>query len=236
VRRAPAVLLVALASAAAGCGGSSGSATTATSSAGAGTTASTATDTTTTASASGCTTVTPKKVTKPSYKKPQKVLRKAQPASVVMDTNCGTITIVLDPKRGGPIPNSIAFLATKRFFDGLTFHRVVPDFVLQGGDPTGTGSGGPGYSVVGPVPSGYRYRLGDVAMAKTGAEPPGTAGSQFFVISGPSGVGLPTDYGVVGHAADAASLATIARINALGTGDGPPSSPVVIARARLHRG
>jgi cyclophilin family peptidyl-prolyl cis-trans isomerase len=153
-----------------------------------------------------------------------------------MQTSCGPITIRLDRARGGPIPNSIAFLVTKHFYDGLTFHRVVPGFVLQGGDPKGDGTGGPGYTVVGPVPAGYHYHLGDVAMAKTQVDPPGTAGSQFFVISGPAGVSLPTDYGLLGHAHDAASLATIRKINALGVSDGPPSQPVYIVSARLQTG
>ena len=104
-----------------------------------------------------------------------------------MRTSCGTIRIALDPKAGGPIPNSVAYLVTQGFYDGLTFHRVVPGFVLQGGDPQGTGSGGPGYQVVGPVPAGYQYKLGDVAMAKAGNEPGGTAGSQFFVVSSDEG-------------------------------------------------
>jgi cyclophilin family peptidyl-prolyl cis-trans isomerase len=155
-----------------------------------------------------------------------------------MSTNCGTIRIVLDRKLGGPIPNSIAFLATKHFFDGLTFHRVVPDFVLQGGDPKGDGTGGPGYQVVGALPGSYRYKLGDVAMAKTENAPSGAAGSQFFVISGAQGMRLPPLYGLLGHAADSASLATIKRIAALattacGSSDCPPSKNVWIATAKL---
>jgi cyclophilin family peptidyl-prolyl cis-trans isomerase len=231
-RAGAAALAVVLA--AAGCGGSG-------SSSDAGTTATTAStappaDSGTTATTTGCRSVTPQQPHKPSYSKPGKVLRKGQRARIVLTTNCGAITIVLDQKRGGPIPNSIAFLVTKHFYDGLTFHRVVPDFVLQGGDPNGDGSGGPGYSVHGPVPAGYRYKLGDVAMAKTQVDPPGTAGSQFFVISGAQGAALPTDYGLLGHAADAASKRTITRIGALAVADGPPSQPVVIERAVLHKG
>ena len=103
------------------------------------------------------------------------------------DTSHGPINVVLDPDLGGPIPNSIAFLATKGFYDGLSFHRVVPGFVLQGGCPNGTGTGNPGYEVVGTPPRFYEYKVGDVAMAKTGVAPPGASGSQFFVISGKSG-------------------------------------------------
>jgi len=192
------------------------------------------------ASAAGCTSVKPAAAgkPKPSYKKPATVLAKSKRYAIVMSTNCGAIRIVLDRKLGGPIPNSMAFLATKHFFDGLTFHRVVPDFVLQGGDPRGDGTGGPGYQVVGALPSSYHYKLGDVAMAKTENAPSGAAGSQFFVISGAQGMRLPPLYGLLGHAADSASLATIKRIAALattscGSSDCPPSKNVWIATAKL---
>ena len=173
---------------------------------------------------------------KPSYAKPEQVLRAGTSYAIVMKTSCGTIFIELDPKAGGPIPNSIAFLASKGFYDGLTFHRVVPDFVLQGGDPQGNGSGGPGYQVVGPVPAGYQYKLGDVAMAKTETDPAGAAGSQFFVVSGSQGEQILTAqpvYGILGHAADQESLATIKRIAALAVTDGAPSKPVWIISAKV---
>jgi cyclophilin family peptidyl-prolyl cis-trans isomerase len=176
---------------------------------------------------------------KPSYRKPANVLVKGKRYAIVMNTSCGRIRIVLDRKLGGAIPNSIAFLAQKRFFDGLSFHRVVGDFILQGGDPKGNGTGGPGYQVVGKLPSSYRYKVGDFAMAKTAVDPSGAAGSQFFVISGSQGTRLPPDYGLLGHATDSASLATIKRINGLATlacGDSqgcPPRQAVWIDTARL---
>jgi cyclophilin family peptidyl-prolyl cis-trans isomerase len=192
------------------------------------------------AQAAGCSSTKPAAAgkPKPSYKKPATVLAKNTRYAIVMTTTCGPIRIVLDRKLGGPIPNSIAFLATKHFFDGLTFHRVVAGFVLQGGDPRGDGTGGPGYQVVGRLPSTYHYKLGDVAMAKTQNDPSGAAGSQFFVISGPEGMQLPPDYGLLGHAADSASLATIKRIAALattacGSSDCPPSKEVWIVTAKL---
>ena len=97
-------------------------------------------------SAATCTSTKPAAAgkSKPSFKKAATVLAKGKRYAVVMNTTCGTIRIVLDRKLGGPIPNSIAFLATKRFFDGLTFHRVVADFILQGGDPKGERHGRPG--------------------------------------------------------------------------------------------
>jgi peptidyl-prolyl cis-trans isomerase B (cyclophilin B) len=193
------------------------------------------------ASSAGCSSAKPPTAGKPrpGFKKPATVLAKGKRYAIVMRTTCGTIRIVLDRKLGGAIPNSIAFLAKKHFYDGLTFHRVVADFVLQGGDPRGDGSGGPGYQVVGTPPRSYRYKLGDFAMAKTASAPAGGSGSQFFVISGAGGTQLPPDYGILGHATDNASLATIRRIAALatlacGNSQGcPPSRPVWIITARL---
>jgi peptidyl-prolyl cis-trans isomerase B (cyclophilin B) len=176
---------------------------------------------------------------KPSFKKPGNVLAQGKRYAITMTTTCGVIQIVLDRKLGGPIPNSIAFLAGKRFYDGLTIPRVIGGYIEQGGDPKGDGSGGPGYQVVGKLPSSYRYKVGDVAMAKTSIAPSGAAGSQFFVISGRDGSQLSPDYGLLGHATDKASLATIARIDALSTtacGDPngcPPSKKVWIVSARL---
>jgi cyclophilin family peptidyl-prolyl cis-trans isomerase len=175
---------------------------------------------------------------KPSFKKPGTVLAKGKRYAIVMTTTCGALRIVLDRKLGGPIPNSIAFLSSKHFYDGLTFHRVIGGYILQGGDPKGDGSGGPGYEVVGPPPDSYRYKVGDIAMAKTAIAPSGSAGSQFFVISGRSGSQLSPDYGLLGHATDRASLATIKRIDSLSTDacglDGcPPVRKVWIVSTRL---
>jgi peptidyl-prolyl cis-trans isomerase B (cyclophilin B) len=192
-------------------------------------------------SSAGCSSAKPAAAGEPraSYKKPATVLAKGKRYAIVMRTSCGTIRIALDRKAGGAIPNSIAFLVTKRFYDGLPFHRVVADSILQGGDPRGDGRGGPGYEVVGTPPSSYRYKVGDVAMAKTAAAPPGSSGSQFFVISGAGGTRLSPDYGILGHATDKASLATIGRISALATlacGNPQgcaPSHPVWIVTANL---
>jgi cyclophilin family peptidyl-prolyl cis-trans isomerase len=117
------------------------------------------------------------------------------------------------------------------FFDGTTFHRVVPGFVIQGGDPTGTGAGGPGYQTVDPPPQSAAYTRGVVAMAKTAVEPAGTSGSQFFVVTG-ANVGLPPDYAIVGKVT--AGLKAVDAIAALGVGDGPPSQPVVIRKVTVE--
>ena len=152
---------------------------------------------------------------------------------LVFETNCGPFTVTLDPATAPNTSASLVALARDGFFDGLGFHRVVPGFVIQGGDPTGTGTGGPGYQTVDVPPPGAQYLQGVVAMAKSGAEPPGTAGSQFFVVTGVD-AGLPPDYAIVGKVTD--GLATTLKIDALGTGDGPPSMPVVIEKVTVEAG
>lgn len=115
-----------------------------------------------------------------------------------LETTKGTIDIELDVARAPLTANSIAFLTGEGFFDDLTFHRVVPGFVIQGGDPKGDGTGGPGYTCVEEPPSDLVYEEGIVAMAKTNAEPRGASGSQFFIVSGPEAANLPPDFALVG--------------------------------------
>jgi cyclophilin family peptidyl-prolyl cis-trans isomerase len=126
--------------------------------------------------------------------------------------------------------SSIAYLADKKFYDGTVFHRIVPDFVIQGGDPTGQGSGGPGYSTVDKPPSNASYKKGIVAMAKTGDEPAGTAGSQFYVVTG-ADAGLPPDYAIVGKVTT--GLDVVERIGKLGDSAEQPTFPVVIQSFRV---
>jgi cyclophilin family peptidyl-prolyl cis-trans isomerase len=155
----------------------------------------------------------------------------AKTYSLVVETNCGSFTIELDQKSAPKTTASLVSLAREGFFDSTTFHRVVPDFVIQGGDPTGTGTGGPGYSTVDAPPAGAKYTRGVVAMAKTGAEAPGTSGSQFFVVTGDD-VGLPPEYAIVGKVTE--GFDSVIAIEALGTGDGPPSQPVVIEKVTVE--
>ena len=145
--------------------------------------------------------------------------------TLTFDTSCGSFTITLDPTLAPETTASLVALANAGYFDDTVFHRVVPGFVIQGGDPTQTGAGGPGYSTVDVPPSGSAYSRGVVAMAKAGVEAPGTAGSQFFVVSGDD-AGLPPEYAIVGEVTD--GMDTVERIDALGVGDGPPSQPVVV--------
>jgi cyclophilin family peptidyl-prolyl cis-trans isomerase len=128
-------------------------------------------------------------------------------------TNLGSFTIRLDVKDSPCTTSSFAALVRKKFFDGTIFHRIVPGFVIQGGDPTGTGQGGPGYTVVDVPPSDATYRKGVVAMAKTSVEPAGTAGSQFFVVTG-ADAGLPPDYALLGKVTK--GMQVVERIGRLG--------------------
>ena len=186
----------------------------------------------TTAAASGpCETVeAPEPKPDGGQEPPVGLLDSAKTYKLVVKTNCGSFTIQLDQKTAPKTAASLVSLADSGFFDGTTFHRVVPGFVIQGGDPTGTGTGGPGYKTVDVPPPGTAYTEGVVAMAKAGFEAPGTAGSQFFVVTGPD-AGLPPEYAVVGKVTD--GLATVFAIDKLGTGDGPPSQPVVIEKVTV---
>ena len=145
--------------------------------------------------------------------------------TLTFDTSCGSFTVTLDPEQAPKTAASLVALANAGYFDETIFHRVVPGFVIQGGDPTQSGSGGPGYSTVDVPPSGSAYTQGVVAMAKSGVEAPGTAGSQFFVVTG-ADAGLPPEYAIVGEVTE--GMDTVLRIDALGVGDGPPSQPVVV--------
>jgi peptidyl-prolyl cis-trans isomerase B (cyclophilin B) len=159
-------------------------------------------------------------------KKPTRELDAGTTYTVTVKTNCGRFSWELDVDAAPKTSASIVALAEKDFYDGTVFHRIAPEFVIQGGDPTGTGSGGPGYKTRDKPPGGTRYRKGVVAMAKGGDEPAGTAGSQFFVVTGPRGGDLTPDYAVVGKVTK--GLDVVERIGALGTQDERPTQVVVI--------
>jgi peptidyl-prolyl cis-trans isomerase B (cyclophilin B) len=141
------------------------------------------------------------------------LLDRAKTYTATVQTNLGTFAFELDTKDSPCTTASFALLVRQRFFDGLTFHRIVPGFVIQGGDPNGNGSGGPGYTVVDTPPSDARYVRGVVAMGKTDAEPPGTSGSQFFVVTG-ADAGLQPDYALLGRVTR--GLDVVERIGRLG--------------------
>jgi len=163
-------------------------------------------------------------------KKPTSKLAADKTYEVTFETNCGTFKFELDQETSPNTAASFASLVEKGFFDDLTFHRVVPGFVIQGGDPTGTGTGGPGYSTRDVPPRNARYVKGVVAMAKAGNEPAGTAGSQFYVVSG-ADAGLTPDYALLGEVTS--GIETVELIDQQGVGHAPPSIPVVIEKATL---
>jgi peptidyl-prolyl cis-trans isomerase B (cyclophilin B) len=163
-------------------------------------------------------------------RKPTERLAAGKTYKLVFDTTCGSFTVTLDQRHAPHTTASLVSLAKAHFFDGTTFHRIVPGFVIQGGDPTGTGNGGPGYSTVDVPPADATYTKAVVAMAKTATEPPGTAGSQFFVVTG-ANVGLPPEYAVVGKVT--AGLEAVARIDKLGGPDEQPQRPVVIRKVTV---
>jgi cyclophilin family peptidyl-prolyl cis-trans isomerase len=166
--------------------------------------------------------------------KPTSNLDAGKTYEVTVETSCGSFTIRLDQKAAPNTAASFASLAKKGFYDGTVFHRIVPGFVIQGGDPTGTGTGGPGYSVVDKPPADATYTRGVVAMAKTGDEAPGTAGSQFYVVTGQD-AGLPPEYALLGKVVKGMDVAM--KIDSLGdpqsAGAGTPLQTVVIEKATL---
>jgi len=151
--------------------------------------------------------------------------------AAVIATNKGDFTIELDAERSPIATNNFVFLARHRYFDDTECHRIIPDFVIQCGDPTATGTGGPGYTIADEPPPPGAYELGSIAMARTAA--PNSAGSQFFVITGPSGVALPPEYALFGQVVDGFD-GTVREVAAAGTpGAGVPSERIVIESVRI---
>jgi cyclophilin family peptidyl-prolyl cis-trans isomerase len=154
-------------------------------------------------------------------------LSKSKTYIATVSTTCGDFEITLDAKRAPITGGSFKYLADQKFFDGTTFHRIVPGFVIQGGDPAGTGEGGPGYSVEEAPPSDLKYTKYLAAMAKTGQEPAGTSGSQFFVVTGDGAAQLPPDYALLGEVTKGQEVVdTIGGIQA--DGNGTPAAQVII--------
>lgn len=159
------------------------------------------------------------------------------PATAVVETSCGTFEIALDTARAPKTTSSFASLADQGYYDDTAFTRVVRDFVIQGGDPTGTQTGGPGYTVDERPPRDLSYLRGTAAMAKTAADPPGRSGGQFFIVVAPADAGLPPDYALLGEVSS--GLDVVERIESLGDpsgADGPPLEPVVVKTITIRRG
>lgn len=201
-------------------------------------TSTTAAPSTTTAAADalpdGCVDDAPEPVTdRPTFDAPPEMtIDTAKTYTARIATSCGDITVALDDDRAPKGVNNFVFLARAGFYDGLTWHRVVTDFVIQGGDPAGDGSGGPGYQLETELPPDGRYPLGALAWAKAADDPPGTAGSQFFVVTGENGTSLPAEYGYFGTVTE--GLENAQKIESLAQGDGPPRVPVYIVSITIE--
>jgi peptidyl-prolyl cis-trans isomerase B (cyclophilin B) len=162
---------------------------------------------------------------------PTEALPEGKTYRLVFTTNCGSFTITLDQGAAPKTSASLVALARAGYYDDTVFHRIVPGFVIQGGDPTQSGGGGPGYSTVDVPPPDAGYTKGVVAMAKTAAEPPGTSGSQFFVVTGED-AGLPPEYAVVGRVTNGLDIVEL--IGTLGDAAEQPTQPVVIERVTVE--
>jgi len=214
-------LLAALALA--GCGSSSSSSHT--------TAASQPPATTSTAVTSAqCKTVpTPPSKGLPQLKPPSNRLDPSRVYTVTIDTNCGTFAFKLDVKQSPKTSASFYSLVNRGFFDHTIFHRVVPGFVIQGGDPTGTGTGGPGYTVVEPPPRDTQYVFGDVAMARAQNQPSGASGSQFFIViaaNATQSAGLTPTYALLGKLVSGQPVVTT--IGTLPTNANEMPTPTVV--------
>ena len=165
--------------------------------------------------------------------KPTALLDVNKQYDVTMSTNCGDFTIRVDPAQAPWATASFVSLVKRGFYDHTIFHRVVPDLLIQGGDPTGTGRGGPGYFTHDLPFTNTIYANGDVGMAKTGAQKPGTAGSQFFVVTVPDS-GLPGgEFALIGKVVKGLDVVDHG-IGLLGNAfTERPTKPVVIDHATL---
>jgi len=144
--------------------------------------------------------------------------------TATISTSLGDLVVALDAASAPKTVNNFVFLALNHYYDGVIFHRIIKDFMCQGGDPTGTGRGGPGYKFADELPKPGRYEIGSVAMANAG---PNTNGSQFFVVSGPHGVGLPPLYSLFGKVVK--GLDVVEQLQSVPTnGQDRPNDDVVI--------
>ena len=170
-------------------------------------------------------------------KRPQRKVDRSQNLVAAVDTSCGSFEIALDARESPKTVGSFVYLARDGVYEDTTFHRIVSGFVIQGGDPLGTGSGGPGYFVDEPPPDRVQYTRGTAAMAKTAAEPPGRSGSQFFVVTA-ADAGLPPQYALLGEVSSGEDVVDrIAELGDPASGQtGTPTATVVIRKITVNRG
>jgi peptidyl-prolyl cis-trans isomerase B (cyclophilin B) len=164
--------------------------------------------------------------------KPKESLEPAKTYLATVSTSCGDFVITLDSKRAPKTGGSFKYLADKGFYDDTTFHRIVAGFVIQGGDPKGDGTGGPGYSVVERPPEDLVYTKGIVAMAKTGAEPAGTSGSQFFIVTAED-ANLPPEYALLGKVTSGQEVVDTIGVAESDQATEKPLDPIVIKSVKV---
>jgi cyclophilin family peptidyl-prolyl cis-trans isomerase len=165
--------------------------------------------------------------------KPRGRLQAGTTYVATVTTSCGAFEITLAARRAPRTGAAFKALADAEVYDGTTFHRIVPGFVIQGGDPAGDGTGGPDWTVVEPPPSSLAYTRGVVAMAKTGADPPGASGSQFFVVTGEDAE-LPPDYALLGEVTGGQEVVDRIGVVPVDTMQ-RPIEPVVIESVRVEQ-
>jgi cyclophilin family peptidyl-prolyl cis-trans isomerase len=144
--------------------------------------------------------------------------------TALLSTSVGDMTIALDAAAAPRTVNNFVFLARYHYYEGVIFHRIIRGFMCQGGDPTGTGTGGPGYMFADELPKPGRYQIGSVAMANAGRN---TNGSQFFLISGPNGVQLPPNYSLFGQIVSGLDVLEAMQSVPTRGGDRPENPPVI---------
>ena len=232
MQRALAIVSICLAAALGGCGGDDEEKSSDNGGA-APSTAAPSTTETQPQTAGGCEQAEPPDTAEREGKKPKRgALDEGKTYRLTFATNCGEFTIELDQKTAPEASASLVGLAEGKYFDNTLFHRIVPGFVVQGGDPTATGSGGPGYSTEDKPPADATYTRGVVAMAKAGNEPPGSGGSQFFVVVGED-AGLPPEYALVGKVSE--GLDVVERIGQQGDpATEQPTQAIVIEKVTVE--
>jgi peptidyl-prolyl cis-trans isomerase B (cyclophilin B) len=191
----------------------------------------------TTSGSAGCQNASKPESKDVELKAPSRALNPGAEATASVETTCGDFVIELDTKGFPKTTNSFAYMAEQGVYDDTSFQRIVPGLLIQGGDPTASGSGDAGYTVVEPPPPNTSYLKDFVGMAKSGLQPPGTSGSQFFIVT-TADAGLPPDYALIGQVTKGADV--VDRIGQLGdpaSGQtGTPLEPVVIKAIKINEG
>ena len=155
---------------------------------------------------------------------PEMGIDPAKRYTATMETSMGTLVIALDPIAAPRTVNNFVYLDAQHYYDGVIFHRIISGFMCQGGDPDGSGRGGPGYKFGDELPKPGKYQIGSLAMANAG---PNTNGSQFFIVSGPSGCGLPPLYSLFGQVVKGLDIVEMMQNVPTGPGDRPKTDVVI---------